>query len=46
MMVFGDDSEMKILEDQNKIISAMYDNEKNDVKKLSRDKKKEIAETI
>lgn len=45
MMVWGDDAEVKILENQNKICSAMYDEEKNDVKSLSVDKKREIAET-
>ena len=45
-MVWGEDAEVKVLEGQNKICSAMYDEEKNDPKKLlSNDKKKEIAET-
>lgn len=46
LMVWGEDAEVKVLEGQNKICSAMYDEEKNDPKKLiSAEKKKEIAET-
>ena len=46
LMVWGEDAEVKVLEGQNKICSAMYDNEKNDPKKLlNNEKKKEIAET-
>ena len=46
LMVWGEDAEVKVLEGQNKICSAMYDNEKNDPKKiLSAEKKREIAET-
>jgi signal recognition particle GTPase len=46
LMVWGEDAEVKVLEGQNKICSAMYDDEKNDPKaKLSADKKREIAET-
>ncbi len=45
-MVWGEDAEVKVLEGQNKICSAMYDDEKNDPKKLlNNEKKKEIAET-
>ena len=44
-MVYGEDTEVKVLENQNKICSAMYDDEKNDVKLLDDRKKKEIAET-
>jgi len=43
-MIWGDDAEMKVLENQNKICSAMYDDEKNDIKSLSVEKKKEIAQ--
>ncbi len=46
LMVWGEDAEVKVLEGQNKICSAMYDDEKNDPKKMiSPEKKKEIAET-
>jgi signal recognition particle GTPase len=44
MMVWGEDAEVKVLENQNKICSAMYDDEKNDYTLLSRHKKQEIAE--
>lgn len=45
-MVWGEDAEVKVLEGQNKLCSAMYDDEKNDPKViLSAEKKKEIAET-
>jgi hypothetical protein len=37
MMIWGDDVEMKVLDNQNKICSAMYDPEKNDIKILSID---------
>ena len=46
MMVWGDDPEVKVLENQNKICSAMYDEEKTDLTLLSREAKKEICETI
>ena len=46
LMVWGEDAEVKALEGQNKICAAMYDDEKNDPKRLvTPDKKKEIAET-
>ena len=46
LMVWGEDAEVKVLEGQNKICSAMYDDEKNDPKvKINADKKREIAET-
>ena len=46
LMVWGEDAEVKVLEGQNKICSAMFDEEKNDPKKLvTSEKKKEIAET-
>lgn len=44
-MVWGEDAEVKVLENQNKICSAMYDDEKNDMKLINSAKKKEIAET-
>jgi len=47
LMVWGEDAEVKVLEGQNKICSAMYDDEKNDPKGLvTPDIKKEIAETV
>ena len=46
MMVWGEDSEVKVLEGQNKICSAMYDDEKLDPKhKITAEKKRDIAET-
>ena len=44
MMLWGDDTEMKVLETQNKICCAMTDEEKNGEKKLMKDTKQEIAE--
>jgi len=44
-MIWGEDAEMKVLENQNKICSAMYDDEKNNVRIITQDQKKEIAET-
>jgi len=46
LMLWGDDEEVKILENQNKILSAMYDKEKSEMVKLSSEEKKEIAETV
>lgn len=47
LMVWGEDAEVKVLEGQNKICSAMYDDEKNDPKSLvTPEAKKEIAETV
>ncbi len=43
MMIWGDDTEFKALETQNKICSAMSDDEKNMKKKLSKEDKEEIA---
>ena len=40
----GDDTEMKDLENQNKICSAMTEDEKNEEVKLTKHQKKEIAE--
>ena len=42
-MIWSDDTEVKVLETQNKICSAMYDHEKTDCK-LSKESKKECAE--
>ena len=44
-MLWGEDAEVKVLENQNKICSAMYDEEKNDLKMLSNDVRKQVAET-
>ena len=44
-MLWKDDAEFKILENQNKICAAMYDEEKNDPKKLTTEAKIEIAKT-
>ena len=45
MMFYKDDAEMKVLDSQDKILCSMYDEEKSNVKKLSLEAKKEIAET-
>ena len=45
MMVWGDDAEVKVLENQNKICSAMHEEEKNDMSMISSETKQEIAET-
>lgn len=46
MMLWGNDTEIQVLEGQNKICSAMFDEEKNDPKgMLTSEKKQEIAET-
>ena len=44
MMLWGDDVEFKVLENQNKVCSAMNDEEKNEEKSLSKEDKQEIAE--
>ena len=44
MMVWGDDTEFKQLENQNKICSALSEDEKNFERRLSRSDKEEIAE--
>ncbi len=45
-MVWGEDAEVKVLEGQNKICSAMYDEEKNNPRRaMTPEKKKEVAET-
>ena len=43
-MLWGDDTEMKVLENQNKICSALSDAEKNEEVKIGREAKQEIAE--
>jgi hypothetical protein len=46
LMVWGEDAEVKVLEGQNKICSAMYDDEKNNPRKaMTPEKKREVAET-
>ncbi len=46
LMVWGEDAEVKVLEGQNKICSAMYDEEKNNPRRaMTPEKKKEVAET-
>ena len=42
----GNDTELKVLENQNKILSAMYEEELTNEKKFSGADKKEIAETV
>lgn len=46
VMLFGEDAEVKVLENQNKILSAMYDEEKSDPKAITREKQKEICEVL
>ena len=43
-MIWGEDQEIKVLEEQNKICSAMYDPEKSCQTHITREIKKEIAE--
>lgn len=43
-MIWGEDQEIKVLEEQNKLCSAMYDNEKSCQVEMTKDVKKEIAE--
>ncbi|CAI2380833.1 unnamed protein product [Moneuplotes crassus] len=43
-MMYGEDPEIKVLEGQNKVLSAMYDEEKRDTSLLTKTKKKEICE--
>ena len=43
LMLWGDDAEVKILENQNKVCSAMNDAEKT-TSKLHSEEKKEVAE--
>jgi hypothetical protein len=43
-LIWGDDAEMKVLETQNKVCSAMFDHEK-EKPKLNKEQKIEIAQT-
>ena len=43
-MIWGEDQEIKVLEEQNKICSAMYDEEKSMQVEMSKEIKKEVAE--
>lgn len=42
-MLYGEDAEVKVLESQNKVLSAMYDDEKTTPDKLDKEKLKEIS---
>ena len=44
MMIWGDDVEMKVLENQNKICSAMFEGELTQEVQMSGDDRQEIAE--
>ena len=44
MMVYGEDQEVKVLEGQNKVLCAMYDEEKSDPSKISKDIIREVCE--
>lgn len=44
MMIWGDDAEVKVLQSQNKVCSAMTDDERTKCK-FTADGKREIAET-
>ena len=44
MMIWRDDQEMKVLDTQNKILSAMYDDEKTDWSTVRYEQKREITE--
>ena len=41
-MIYGEDAEVKVLEGQNKILSAMYDEEKRTPSLLNKEKRKQI----
>ena len=43
-MIWGEDQEIKVLEEQNKICSAMYDREKMGEMEWTKELKKEVAE--
>ena len=45
-MIYGEDPEIKVLEGQNKILSAIYDEEKRDISLLTKSIKKEICEVM
>ena len=42
MMVYGEDQEVKVLEGQNKVLCAMYDEEKSDPEKINKEIIREI----
>ena len=42
-MIWGEDQEIKVLEEQNKICSAMYDDEKQEGTDWTKDLKQEVA---
>ena len=44
VMIWGEDAEIKVLEEQNKICSAMYDHEKMHGQEWDRDLKREVAQ--
>ena len=46
VMIYGEDAEVKVLEGQNKILSAIYDEEKTDPKLISKEKLKEVSEVV
>ena len=43
-MIYGEDAEVKVLEGQNKVLSAMYDKEKSNPETLTKEIKTEIYE--
>ena len=43
-MIYGEDPEVKVLEGQNKVLSAIYDEEKRDISLLTNSVKKHICE--
>lgn len=44
-MIWGEDQEIKVLEEQNKICSAMFDDEKLENVEWTKELKQEVAET-
>mmetsp|Transcript_27105 Transcript_27105/g.23968 ORF Transcript_27105/g.23968 Transcript_27105/m.23968 type:complete len:130 (-) Transcript_27105:264-653(-) len=42
VMIYGEDPEVKVLEGQNKVLSAIYEEEKRDISLLTKKKKREI----
>ena len=46
LMVWGDDAEVKALETQNKVLAAMYDDEKSNMRALTQEVRREICETV
>ena len=41
-MIYGEDAEVKVLEGQNKVLSAFYDEEKQDEAKITTQVKRQI----